>query len=1441
MVPVAANVKVPISIDNAQSVGTGTYEQSILVDSSTYSTYINANWSNVWFTYLNGTTIPAWIENNPSNTAASTMVWIQLFDIPALTTEVVDMDIGPTNYHGLSAAGPTGEAPQLSGTYAELDNGAQVFPLYDNFKGTVLNTTLWDDSSSFKTTNGHAYVDNGLSFYAKGAGDYVYIAANPLMNSPMVTEMLFDPNSNSTSGIYPVLGETTTLTKSSAQGLCPGYQAQWIINSALSTQMVADTTCSASTVVGSGWTNPTSDTVVGFAWPQTGIEQEYQNYVLEKQTTDSTLPFAPYHPFLGLNKVAIGTYYVQWVRARAYPPNGAMPTTTFNPALFPPGTPTVSAVNLDSDQVLNVTDKTPTSGTAPFQWEWLVSVNSGAFTEATACGAYQGSSAANNTAEPCSIPAGQLTASDYYQFEFSVNDSTGTNFVSANSPTVSVYPPLTVSAPTVSATLLDLGQSTTLTPHASGGTPALTVTWYVGGSATCSSDTSVVIVQGTPLTISPSSSGYYCYSAADSATNPENHSSSTMYITVNPALVAGPITPASPFILSGQTVTLTANPQGGSPAYSFQWVSGSSATCASDTTIAGATGSQYNASAASNTYYCYTLSDRSNGTPSSATVSVADLVTVTTVPAVPGTPSASRPSVDAGQNVSFVSTGSSGGGSGNDTYIWYGLPPGCPTADVLNITCAPTTPGNYTINITVTDSAGYTVGSGYLLYEVYADPATNTPNPSVGSVDLGQNVTFNVTGRGGFGLRNYTWQTPAGLGCPVTYVASITCTPTQTGVNFTVSVAVTDQNGFTSNYSVSANYTVFPDPRIGAPTPSVTKPSLGQTVNFVAKVTQAGSGNDTFSWTPSAAGLGCQASSNLTLTCNPVATGTYTVSITVTDSNGGSNTSTSPVVTVVSTSTGPVITAFTASPDPVVVGSTTNLNVSSTGGVGTLAYYYTGLPAGCGTKNVRALPCAPSATGNFTVVVYVNDSAGHSSKANTSLQVIPQVTTPSLASVSINPSLKVLAPLTASSFQAVPACLGGACPSSGISYLWSLRPKTMGTLNSTLFAKTTLTAGTTTGNATLEVSATYLGKTKTFNATVEIQTPATPTLISVAETPQWANLTPGTSQTFHASAVCTPNPCTSYNVVYAWKLSDPSMGTLSTLTGNTTQFTAGNTSGPVNLTLTVSLGTRSLTKTAAIQVLPTNTTSPTTQSTPLTTYLVLLVVLVAIVLLVLVLALRRRKKDVPSSGLVAGGPSPGVAMGAPAFATGAAAKPEWEEEPEPGEDVITTSPVSEPPSPAPEVAAPPEPSDSSEELSTPPSPEPTPAPATEGEDAAPAVTMETPPPESPPSPEEDAPGPSQEEVDKLFSQGEFRKFKKELRRLRKKRDSLAGSSTVAAGTASEGSEAPAEEPKTSSEEEATDAPPENPPASTDAPAEAPEDTGSAPDAPPETDDSEDSK
>jgi hypothetical protein len=93
-------------------------------------------------------------------------------------TLTIYMNFMTTNI--MSSAGPTGEAPQIPGTYAQYDNGTMVFPFYDNFKGVAFNPlSNWVSSGITYTVN------NGFKATATATDGFIVsknVAINPATN-----------------------------------------------------------------------------------------------------------------------------------------------------------------------------------------------------------------------------------------------------------------------------------------------------------------------------------------------------------------------------------------------------------------------------------------------------------------------------------------------------------------------------------------------------------------------------------------------------------------------------------------------------------------------------------------------------------------------------------------------------------------------------------------------------------------------------------------------------------------------------------------------------------------------------------------------------------------------------------------------------------------------------------------------------------------------------------------------------------------------------------------------------------------------------------------------------------------------------------------------------------------------------------------------------------
>ena len=155
---------------------------------------------------------------------------------------------------------------------------------------------------------------------------------------------------------------------------------------------------------------------------------------------------------------------------------------------------------------------------------------------------------------------------------------------------------------------------------------------------------------------------------------------------------------------------------------------------------------------------------------------------------VASTPVASPPSVDVGQETEITSIASFG--TGNFSYVWLGLPTAC-VGTIASVSCRATVFGVYSVMVTVTDTAGFSITSDALSLVVYADPVVAISVSSLPGIDFGQSVVLTTAASLGSGGYAYAW---SGLppGCEVTN-ASVACSPTAWGT-FRVAVTVTDSN-----------------------------------------------------------------------------------------------------------------------------------------------------------------------------------------------------------------------------------------------------------------------------------------------------------------------------------------------------------------------------------------------------------------------------------------------------------------------------------------------------------------------------------------------------------------------------------------------------------------------------------------------------------------------
>jgi YVTN family beta-propeller protein len=91
----------------------------------------------------------------------------------------------------------------------------------------------------------------------------------------------------------------------------------------------------------------------------------------------------------------------------------------------------------------------------------------------------------------------------------------------------------------------------------------------------------------------------------------------------------------------------------------------------------------------------------------------------------------------------------------------------------------------------------------------------------------------------------------------------------------------------------------------------------------------------------------------------------------------------------------PLTASLVADPDNLTIGASTVLTTTTEGGTPPFSYVYIGLPPGCKTSNLSALPCSPTGVGTFAVTVAVTDSAGTQATGYATVRVQGSTSSPS--------------------------------------------------------------------------------------------------------------------------------------------------------------------------------------------------------------------------------------------------------------------------------------------------------------------------------------------------------------------------------------------------------------------------------------------------------------
>lgn len=380
--------------------------------------------------------------------------------------------------------------------------------------------------------------------------------------------------------------------------------------------------------------------------------------------------------------------------------------------------------------------------------------------------------------------------------------------------TISVEPDPTVTISAPRNTIVS-GQNITLKSSVTGGVSPYSYQWYSNGNPISGATSS-------SLTISPTVNTKYWVNVTDSTGYLSQSNSLIIYVDPYFTLTSS-INPSD----VGQKVDFTTVSSGGSgsDSYSYTLYDGTSS---NDSAISSGTSSSfsYTFSKAGSYLLDYSVSDSDGNTSFASITQVVH----------------SDPSVSISSSVNPVDTGilvefSSHITGGTPPDSWYWEADGN-TFDTQDINVSFSSPGSYTISLTIEDSNGYSSSASYV-ETVDANPKV-LAYANVSETDTGIPVQFTSVPENGTAPFNFTWLEK---GIVVSYSENFSKSFSSPGT-YTLEIKIRDS----FNVSNSANVSVVVNPN---PTVSITVTNSNTDANVSQKfsaIISGGTGPDKFSW-----------------------------------------------------------------------------------------------------------------------------------------------------------------------------------------------------------------------------------------------------------------------------------------------------------------------------------------------------------------------------------------------------------------------------------------------------------------------------------------------------------------------------------------------------------------------------------------------------------------
>ena len=403
--PSGINYYANVVLTNSQSSATtGNFQQMVSFNALAICNAIlcSSHLNNTEFFYANGTVIPSWYESasglsnnyasNSFSTSSNVLAWVLITPanyIPGSGSNTIYLGFAANTVNEFNAIGNTGEAPTLTSSYAQYDNGASVFTYYNPAPASTSGWTVAGVSGQTADAPAGSYFASTNAFYANSvSSDYMYAPIQNLNRNEIIT---YDAYSTG-------LGDLFFLASSAGSGQM----------ARLDTRGGSHWAGLATTSSWSSWGSPASgltesagtwykfDIVVGSTTANAYIGPAANTLGSLGTLAKSGFSISVGGNYIGLEGDGLGATYITYWNSfivRLSPPNGIMPQTNIGNVILaytPPSTPPTlpSGINYYANVVLTNSQSSATTG----NFQQMVSFNALAVCNAILC-----SSHLNNT------------------------------------------------------------------------------------------------------------------------------------------------------------------------------------------------------------------------------------------------------------------------------------------------------------------------------------------------------------------------------------------------------------------------------------------------------------------------------------------------------------------------------------------------------------------------------------------------------------------------------------------------------------------------------------------------------------------------------------------------------------------------------------------------------------------------------------------------------------------------------------------------------------------------------------------------------------------------------------------------------------------------------------------------------------------------------------